>query len=310
SRITIEVDRNVSRHIEDELIATDWDLLILHYLGLDHVGHTSGRASPLMSSKLLEMDKVIEKLYTTLSMNPVSTDRRTLLMVVSDHGMNDGGNHGGSSFEETDSLALFIPVDATLNVDATATTLYSAFQVDIVPTLALLLGVPIPRNNIGVLLPQLLYLFTDEQKLRALELNSWQLLRLLQARLPNSKCIISTCNKEMHDGNLETETGSEQNDVKLCYLFQRAVFLHDSWRQQDNSTGRYQSNYVGDPKIPMEAYMEFLSNASELLARGNTEKPFHLLAIGGFLMLVSFLLLLAISFEVCKALHEIPVCLA
>jgi hypothetical protein len=29
-------------------------------------------------------------------------------VVVSDHGMTDGGNHGGSSYEETDSLALFI----------------------------------------------------------------------------------------------------------------------------------------------------------------------------------------------------------
>lgn len=29
-------------------------------------------------------------------------------MVVSDHGMTDNGNHGGSSYEETDSLLLFI----------------------------------------------------------------------------------------------------------------------------------------------------------------------------------------------------------
>lgn len=29
-------------------------------------------------------------------------------MIVSDHGMTEGGNHGGSSFEETDSLAVFV----------------------------------------------------------------------------------------------------------------------------------------------------------------------------------------------------------
>lgn len=29
-------------------------------------------------------------------------------MVTSDHGMQENGNHGGSSYEETDSLALFI----------------------------------------------------------------------------------------------------------------------------------------------------------------------------------------------------------
>ena len=31
-------------------------------------------------------------------------------MVVSDHGMTDSGNHGGSTYEETDSLALFIGI--------------------------------------------------------------------------------------------------------------------------------------------------------------------------------------------------------
>lgn len=29
-------------------------------------------------------------------------------MIVSDHGMTESGNHGGSSFEETDSLAVFV----------------------------------------------------------------------------------------------------------------------------------------------------------------------------------------------------------
>lgn len=29
-------------------------------------------------------------------------------MIVSDHGMTEGGNHGGSSDEETDSLALYV----------------------------------------------------------------------------------------------------------------------------------------------------------------------------------------------------------
>lgn len=38
----MEVDNNVTRHIETELINEDWDALILHYLGLDHVGHKAG----------------------------------------------------------------------------------------------------------------------------------------------------------------------------------------------------------------------------------------------------------------------------
>ncbi|KAL4554495.1 hypothetical protein LXL04_039326 [Taraxacum kok-saghyz] len=40
---TAKVDHNVSRHLSYELFKSDWNLLILHYLGLDHVGHLGGR---------------------------------------------------------------------------------------------------------------------------------------------------------------------------------------------------------------------------------------------------------------------------
>ena len=37
-----EVDSNVTRHVPWELDQGDWDGMILHYLGLDHIGHKSG----------------------------------------------------------------------------------------------------------------------------------------------------------------------------------------------------------------------------------------------------------------------------
>lgn len=37
-----EVDHNVTRNVEPELENTDWGLMILHYLGLDHIGHKAG----------------------------------------------------------------------------------------------------------------------------------------------------------------------------------------------------------------------------------------------------------------------------
>jgi len=37
-----EVDQNVTRHVADELRAKDWDAWIMHYLGLDHIGHKTG----------------------------------------------------------------------------------------------------------------------------------------------------------------------------------------------------------------------------------------------------------------------------
>lgn len=37
-----EVDNNVTRHLPQELMEDDWTGMILHYLGLDHIGHKSG----------------------------------------------------------------------------------------------------------------------------------------------------------------------------------------------------------------------------------------------------------------------------
>lgn len=37
-----EVDNNVTRHIPQELKQSDWNGMILHFLGLDHIGHKSG----------------------------------------------------------------------------------------------------------------------------------------------------------------------------------------------------------------------------------------------------------------------------
>lgn len=41
-------------------------MLILHYLGLDHIGHVSGPSSPLIGHKLREMDSILMKIHTSL----------------------------------------------------------------------------------------------------------------------------------------------------------------------------------------------------------------------------------------------------
>jgi len=37
-----EVDNNVTRHVASELKNDDWSVMVLHYLGLDHIGHKGG----------------------------------------------------------------------------------------------------------------------------------------------------------------------------------------------------------------------------------------------------------------------------
>jgi ethanolamine phosphate transferase 2 subunit G len=36
------VDHNVTRHVPTELRRDDWNAMIMHYLGLDHIGHKGG----------------------------------------------------------------------------------------------------------------------------------------------------------------------------------------------------------------------------------------------------------------------------
>ncbi|VDD81238.1 unnamed protein product [Mesocestoides corti] len=63
-----EVDTNVTRHLESRLsVPDDWDLMILHYLGLDHIGHVQGPNGDAVSSKLWEMDQVVGKLVNEMA---------------------------------------------------------------------------------------------------------------------------------------------------------------------------------------------------------------------------------------------------
>lgn len=67
SESDLQVDNNVTRHLPTELLESDFDLLILHYLGLDHIGHMAGPHSPLIPPKLREMDQVIDTVYRALT---------------------------------------------------------------------------------------------------------------------------------------------------------------------------------------------------------------------------------------------------
>ena len=68
----LQVDYNVSRHLDAELSASDWDVMILHYLGLDHIGHLEGPHSPLVGPKLQEMDEIIHRIYASLEKQVLS----------------------------------------------------------------------------------------------------------------------------------------------------------------------------------------------------------------------------------------------
>ncbi|XP_023003513.1 GPI ethanolamine phosphate transferase 2 isoform X1 [Cucurbita maxima] len=285
---TVEVDKNVSRHLSYELSKNDWNLLILHYLGLDHVGHIGGRNSPLMAPKLMEMDEVVRMIHASAMMSP-EDNKRTLLVVVSDHGMTENGNHGGSSYEETDSLLLFIGSKSHAT-DSASVISNDVNQVDIAATLALLFGVPIPKNSVGIMIPGMVDSLKDMQQLRALQLNSWQLLRLLQRQVPGFQCGSHPC-----DG-FSGDNGYSGNGImeKFCRLYLRAAALYDSWI----STELSRSDSREDKSEIIAAYYEFLISANQWLSHKATDKPAKVIAFGVMSMILSCLIFSAVLYSI------------
>ncbi|ODQ82885.1 hypothetical protein BABINDRAFT_159380 [Babjeviella inositovora NRRL Y-12698] len=184
-----EVDINVTRHLNDELTVNsgEWDAMILHYLGLDHIGHKGGPKSVFMKPKQQEMDQVIEQLYRYVEEHP-----ETLLVVAGDHGMNEIGNHGGASIGETSAGLVFIspklePISSQKSKIAPVAEnpgfeFYKRVQqIDLVPTLSMLLQVPIPKNNLGVFIPDFLPLWAPKYAKDVLVENCEQIKLLVEA---------------------------------------------------------------------------------------------------------------------------------
>ena len=187
-----EVDHNVTRHITTELQQDDWSLMSLHYLGLDHIGHKTGPRGPNMPAKQAEMDAIVREIYEALeSQKHLSS---TLLVLLGDHGMNEGGNHGASSAGEVSTALTFISPKFKshfpgVRCPGDPTSSYEYYQTveqsDIAPTLAALLGFPVPRNNLGVVIPGLLDLWkNDEDRYLLLRDNARQISEVAIATFP------------------------------------------------------------------------------------------------------------------------------
>ncbi|KAK0629855.1 hypothetical protein B0T17DRAFT_526763 [Bombardia bombarda] len=183
-----EVDHNVTRHVAGELKNDDWNTMVLHYLGLDHIGHKGGPRSPHMLPKQQEMDSIVKQIYTAIETEPHLNS--TLLVVCGDHGMNDAGNHGASSPGETSPALVFLsPKLKALQTSSQAPMpdvddfqYYTAVeQSDIAPTLAALLGFPVPKNNLGAFIPQFLPFWSNNDQFQLLMRNAQQMLDIITA---------------------------------------------------------------------------------------------------------------------------------
>ncbi|KAF8913454.1 hypothetical protein CPB85DRAFT_1434088 [Mucidula mucida] len=184
------VDEGVIKHLfpllEDP--TNPFDFLVGHFLGVDHVGHRVGPDHPSMKTKLEQMNDVLGRVVDLL-------DEKTLLVVLGDHGMDRTGDHGGDGEHETSSALWIYSKGPELSRDAPPSGLlqYTTFpraslphrsvqQIDILPTISLLLGLPIPFNNLGTVIPELFWRNTKGTVLLdALKLNAFQIRDYLKA---------------------------------------------------------------------------------------------------------------------------------
>ena len=129
--------------------------MMIHLLGVDNAGHTYDSFSKEIERKLSDTEKVIKKIVEKM-------DDKTTLLVLGDHGMTPDGNHGGETLLETRS--------AFFAYQKTPFPMYSVYnkkkltrsfedmdktikQLDLTSILSLLLNVPIPFSNLGILHP-------------------------------------------------------------------------------------------------------------------------------------------------------------
>ena len=144
------VDDNVTQNLIPELsLLSEWDVMILHYLGVDHIGHSHGGASSrVMPAKLKEMDAVVKKIYSHIS----KSEDSYLFVLTGDHGMTDAGNHGGSSSEESDTAVVFLKTPQTMHSNKSPFKQSKRMlQVDLAATISSLLGLAIPEKSKGLL---------------------------------------------------------------------------------------------------------------------------------------------------------------
>jgi len=132
-----------------------FEVIVTHFLGVDHVGHTYGPHNIHMDKKLTQIDNALDVILSKIDDGKHVCQ---VAFVFGDHGMTEDGNHGGGTKNEINAalFAHFSPGcgDFTSSFEITGSEIgshseksfLSVNQIDLVPTISLLLGLPVSAN--------------------------------------------------------------------------------------------------------------------------------------------------------------------
>ncbi|KAI8960199.1 alkaline phosphatase-like protein [Daldinia sp. FL1419] len=271
-----EVDNNVTRHIPGELRNDDWNTMVLHYLGLDHIGHKTGPRGPNMVPKQQEMDGIIRLIYEAMETQPHL--HSTLLVVCGDHGMNDAGNHGASSSGETSPALVFVSpklksIAKPVKVPADFVEDFQYYNVveqsDLAPTLAALLGFPVPKNNLGSFMMDFLPFWPEKRdRLQILVRNARQILDIITASFSGSSSVGTKPSLDCNDPG----SGAEE--------------LACEWQQISKATETTSSEGAPDEKQIMDV-SKWLSKAQTLMSGMASNYDMSMLVYGEVMVIVA-----------------------
>ncbi|KAI5192979.1 GPI ethanolamine phosphate transferase 3 subunit O [Nematocida sp. AWRm77] len=165
------------------------DVVIVHLISPDSCGHVFGVDSKQVKETLQRINSFLEEAQKELQAQHANAGTQSAIVVLSDHGVNDDGSHGGASVKERSAIfCVTFPHAKTLSdaraeentedvrgahlagESVRAEDIQGAFnldplrfssrnvvsQNDILPTLCTLLGIPTPLNSSGSPIPELL----------------------------------------------------------------------------------------------------------------------------------------------------------
>uniref|UniRef100_A0A0D9XI49 Uncharacterized protein n=1 Tax=Leersia perrieri TaxID=77586 RepID=A0A0D9XI49_9ORYZ len=296
------VDNGVIEHLLPSLHKNDWDILIAHFLGVDHAGHIFGVDSTPMINKLEQYNQILEDLIDTLKSlsTPGGLHENTLLLVMGDHGQTLNGDHGGGTAEEVET-SLFAwspksPPNAVLSIFGKSSC--NVDLLDFAVTVAALLGIPFPFGSIGRVNPELYALSAgtwDNHKIGASNCTQQNDLEAWMQRYAEALCVNCWQVKRYIDLYSATSViGFRAEDLNhVADLYSKA---QEHWSSalrpicpsetgsQDELKEECTSSAL---RMQIDAYSVFLESFAKLARSAWTEFDLWFMGIGLSLMILS-----------------------
>lgn len=305
------VDNGCIEHLLPSLHEGNWDVLIAHFLGVDHAGHIFGVNTIPMIQKLEQYNDILENVVEALESQsgPGELHENTLLLVMGDHGQTLNGDHGGGSPEEVETsifaksfkrLPFSIPSELDTsscgtNMDGKPICFSTIEQLDFAATISAMLGVPFPFGSIGRVNPELYALgagaslvedadvegcknYTHVHKwlrhyVDVLCVNAWQVKRYIDVYSTSS--VIGFPSEDLlHVSDMFSQAQENLSHVKSSF----------SCKEESHDASLLAL------KTQAEAYLRFLSSVIELARSKWTEFDLKLMAIGLSILFISLLL--------------------